>query len=147
MSRDAMYRFLQACLTGLNGYATEDGVTCYRHDRHDEPHTALVLDALIDRYLMTTDRSTRVAVRELAVTIGVRPEEVVRAITALSNITLVSNHIEERLIRIDRVDIDDRGLLSVVIGFNGWLAYHLLAVCEAPRQQSSNGEPEAELIS
>lgn len=141
-----MYRFLQACLTGLDDYATEDGVTFHRNGRHDEPHTALVLDALIDRYLMTTDRLTRVAVRELACMVGVRPDEVVLAISALSNITLVSNHIEEKLIRIDHVDIDGQGMMSVIIGFNGWLAFHLLELCHTSRHQSTDGQQQTELI-
>ena len=148
MNRETMYRFLQACLTGRKDYATEDGVTFYRNFETDPPHLTLVLDALIDRYLTNPERVTRVAVLDLARSTDVRPDEVVRAVIALSHITLVSNHVEEKLIRIIQVDIDDGGMMSILIGLNGWLTYHLRALCETARQPhlSTRDRREAERI-
>ncbi|WP_404354482.1 hypothetical protein [Exiguobacterium aurantiacum] len=124
MERQAMYQFLQACLTGKTDYSTE-GVTFYRAPTSGERQHAIVLDVLIDRYLSRPGQTIELSVPDIAVSIDVSADEIVRSVLALARITLVSQHIEERLIRVVSAGIDEAGHLTLVIGFNAWLTHHL----------------------
>ncbi|RHB52014.1 hypothetical protein DW881_02375 [Exiguobacterium sp. AM39-5BH] len=124
MERQAMYQFLQACLTGQTDYMT-DGVTFYRAPTSAARQHGIVLDVLIDRYLSRPGQTIVLSVPDIAVSIDVSADEIVRSVLALARITLVSQHIEERLIRVVSAGIDDAGRLTLVICFNAWLTYHL----------------------
>jgi|GEM_PF-3025048 len=125
MERQAMYQFLQACLTGQTDYTTTDGVTFYRAPTSGERQHAIVLDVLIDRYLCRPGQTIELSVPDIAVSIDVSADEIVRSVLALARITLVAQHIEERLIRVVSADIDEAGRLRLIIGFNAWLTHHL----------------------
>ncbi|WP_214833356.1 hypothetical protein [Exiguobacterium sp. E4787] len=125
MERQAMYQFLQACLMGQTDYTTTDGVTFYRAPTNGERQHGIVLDVLIDRYLCRPGQAIELSVPDIAVSIDVSADEIVRSVLALARITLVSQHIEERLIRVVSAGIDEAGRLTLVIGFNAWLTHHL----------------------
>lgn len=124
MERQAMYQFLQACLAGQTDYTVE-GVTFYRAPTHGERQHAIILDVLIDRYICRPGQTIELSVLDLAASIDVSADEIVRSVLALARITLVSQHIEERLIRVVSAGIDEAGRLTLVIDFNAWLTHHL----------------------
>lgn len=125
MERQAMYRFLQACLAGQTDYTTDEGVTFYRAPTSGEGQHGIVLDVLIDHYLRMPGAMLELCVQDIAATIEVAPDEIVRSVLALARITLVSHHIEERLIRLASAGIDGDGRLILVVGLNAWLTHHL----------------------
>ncbi|TCI62638.1 hypothetical protein [Exiguobacterium sp. SH3S1] len=125
VTREAMYRMIQACLMGRTDYVTEEGISIYHRGTHETTHLSPVLDALIECYLTGTTRSIHLSLHTLAVTAGVKPDEAMRALLALSDVFLVSHHIEERLLKIQQIDTDVMRTLSVHITFSAWLSYHL----------------------
>ncbi|UTT44335.1 hypothetical protein [Exiguobacterium aurantiacum] len=120
-----MDRLLQACLTGQVDYKSAEGVTFYRAPTSGHRQHAIVLDILIDRYVLEPGRPIELSVADVANSIGLSADEVFRSVMALARITLVSQHIEERLIRFDSAGIDERGKMTLIIGFNAWLTHHL----------------------
>lgn len=125
MGREVMDRLLQACLTGQVDYRTAEGVTFYRAPTDGHRQHAIVLDLLIDSYVLEPDRPIELSVADVVNLIGLSADEVFRSVLALARITLVSQHIEERLIRVDSAGIDERGKMTLIIGFNSWLTHHL----------------------
>ena len=125
MNRRAMYRFLQACLSGQTGYMTAEGVTFSHAPIDSEPQHALVLDLLIDKYLSEPGRTVELSVLDIAELIEIPAEDVIRSIWALARITLISQHIEEKLIRVVSAGINVHGSMTLVVGFNAWLTHHL----------------------
>ncbi|MFN4213779.1 hypothetical protein [Exiguobacterium sp.] len=136
VTREAMYRFIQACIGGRVDYVTEEGISFYRRGTHTSSDLSPVLDALIERYLSGGGRDVHVAVVELAGDAGVRPDEAVQAMLALSDIFLVSNYIEERLFTIQQMEIDALRTISVRITFSAWLSHHLGDICNPGRHQA-----------
>ncbi|STO08067.1 Uncharacterised protein [Exiguobacterium aurantiacum] len=136
MTREAMYRFIQACIGGRVDDVTEEGISFYRRGAHASHDLAPVLDALIERFLSGSGREVHVNVVDLADDAGVRPYEAVQALLALSDIFLVSNYIEERLITIQQMEIDALRTFSVRIVFSAWLSHHLDDVCNLRRHQA-----------
>lgn len=125
MTREAMYRLIQACLMGRTDYVTEEGIRICHRGKHETTHLSPVLDALIEYYLNGSTRTIHLSLHSLALTAGVKPDEAMEAIFALSDVFLVSHHIEERLLKIQQIDIDTMRTLSVHITFSAWLSYHL----------------------
>lgn len=125
MELQAMYHFLQACLTGQTGYMTAEGVTFSHAPTVDEPQHAIVLDLLIDRYLLEPGRAIELSVLDIAESIEVPADEVVRSVWELARITLASQHIEEKLIRVVSAGINEHGRLTLIVEFNAWLRHHL----------------------
>lgn len=125
MERQTMYCLLQACLTGQIDYMTAEGVTFYHApDTHHRQH-ALVLDLLMDRYLLEPGQPIELSVNDVTDLVGLPAHEIVRSVVSLAKITLVSHHIEEKLLRIISANIEEEGRLTLVIGFNAWLRHHL----------------------
>lgn len=81
MERQAMYQFLQACLMGQTDYTTTDGVTFYRAPTSGERQHGIVLDVLIDRYLCQPGQAIELSVPDIAVSIDVSADEIVRTRT------------------------------------------------------------------
>lgn len=125
MGREVMDRLLQACLTGQVDYRTAEGVTFYRAPMSNHRQHAIVLDVLLDCYVREPGQPIELSVPDVAVSIGIPPDEVFRSVMGLARITLVSQHIEERLIRVDSAGIDETGKMTLIICFNAWLTHHL----------------------
>ncbi|WP_214753247.1 hypothetical protein [Exiguobacterium sp. s16] len=125
MGREVMVQLLHACLTGQVDYKTAEGVTFYRAPVNGHRQHAMVLDVLIDRYVLEPARPIELSVSDVAQAIGSSADEVFQSVLALARITLVSQHIEERLIRVDSAGIDEHGNMTLIIGFNAWLTHHL----------------------
>lgn len=125
MGREVMDRLLQACLTGQLDYKTAEGVSFYRAPTSGHRQHAVVLDVLIDRYVLKPVQPIELSLHDVADSIGMSPDEVFHSVLALARITLVSHHIEERLIRVDSAGIDGQGKMTLIIGFNAWLTHHL----------------------
>lgn len=136
MTREAIDRWIQACVKGQAEYVTEEGISIQQRGRRATKHVSPVLDALMEQYAEAT-RDLHVSVHALAVAAGVRPEEVMRALLALTDVYLVSHHVEERLLTIHHMKIDSSRKLSVHVTFSAWLTYHLERIRNARPQVGS----------
>lgn len=131
MTREGMYRLIQACVEGDIDYVTEEGISIIQRGEHGTNQLSPVLDALMDRYLDGAGRDMQLSVRSLATASGVGPDETVRALLALTDVYLVSNHIEERLLTVRHIELDSSKRMTVHVTLCAWLAFHLEMVREA----------------
>lgn len=128
MERHLLYEMLQTLLSSDAGMLS-DGVRFRRGNDCSESDLGLVLDTLIDRFIEENGQHLHVPVRQLAQSVSMRPENYVRALVALSSITLASNHVAERLLAIEEAVLSESGTLVVRVRLGGWLTYQLETVC------------------
>ena len=155
MTREGMYRLIQACVEGDIDYVTEEGISIIQRGEHGTNQLSPVLDALMDRYLYGAGRDMQLSVRSLATASGVG-EEMIRNAASFLVVELMrqgrspAQACREAIDRVVRKRPEASRTLQVCFlamnkqGEVGAYALHrgfVYAVCDAQRQDDLRDSP------